>query len=159
MRSNLSILSAFLIGMLLLQSCAQIDLFEKNVSLPAGKWASAVKPKITFEITDTSSSYHVFFVIRHTDAFGYNNIWVRISSSMGTDTSNIARNFDLPLASQNKWLASGMDDIYEHRILLYSQPVRFQKKGTYTFTIEQIMREDPLEHVMNIGLRLEKIRS
>ena len=32
----------------------------------------------------------------------------------------------------------------------------FRKKGTYTFTISQIMREDPLEHVLNVGLRIEK---
>ena len=30
------------------------------------------------------------------------------------------------------------------------------KAGNYTFTIEQIMREDPLENVLNVGLRIEK---
>ena len=52
-----------------------------------------------------------------------------------------------------------MDDIYVHRIPLAPQPgdtFYFNQKGEYTFTIEHIMREDPLENVMNIGLRLEK---
>jgi hypothetical protein len=47
-----------------------------------------------------------------------------------------------------------MDDIYEHRIPL-GEPQSL-KAGTYTFSLEQIMREDPLEHVLNVGLRLEK---
>jgi hypothetical protein len=47
-----------------------------------------------------------------------------------------------------------MDDIYEHRIPL--APEQNLKAGTYTFTIEQIMREDPLKNVLNAGLRLEK---
>ncbi len=47
-----------------------------------------------------------------------------------------------------------MDDIYEHRIQLGSE--QGLKAGNYTFTIEQIMREDPLEQVLNVGLRVEK---
>jgi hypothetical protein len=49
-----------------------------------------------------------------------------------------------------------MDDIIEHRVLLYSQPVRFRRSGSYNVRIEHLMREDPLKHAMNIGLRIEK---
>ncbi len=154
----LQILTAILLTCLM-ASCSRTNLFEKNVSLPGGKWPMEVKPAITFEITDTTADYKVFFVIRHTEAYGYNNIFVRIGSSAAGDTAKVTKVFDLPLASQNKWLASGMDDIFEHRILLYSQPVRFRKTGTYTFTLEQLMRENPLEHVMNVGLRVEKMGS
>jgi gliding motility-associated lipoprotein GldH len=63
--------------------------------------------------------------------------------------------FELQLANNEKWLGSGMDDIYEHRIKLTPNPVSL-KVGAYHFKIEQIMREDPLENVMNVGLRVEK---
>ena len=47
-----------------------------------------------------------------------------------------------------------MDDIYEHRIPLGdAEPL---KAGNYTFTVEQIMREDPLKNVLDVGLRIEK---
>ena len=36
------------------------------------------------------------------------------------------------------------------------QDFYFKMKGDYTFTIAQAMREDPLEYVMNVGLRIEK---
>jgi hypothetical protein len=49
-----------------------------------------------------------------------------------------------------------MDDIYEHRVKLGDPQLLVA--GTYTFTLEQIMREDPLEHVMNAGLRIEKLQ-
>jgi hypothetical protein len=51
-----------------------------------------------------------------------------------------------------------MDDIYDHLIPLapQNQPLYFKTPGNYTFTIEQIMREDPLENVLNTGLRIEK---
>jgi len=34
--------------------------------------------------------------------------------------------------------------------------VSLRRKGRYTLSIKQIMREDPLEQVMNVGLRIEK---
>lgn len=62
--------------------------------------------------------------------------------------------FELQLATNEKWLASGMDDIYEHRIKL-TDP-QYLKAGVYHFRVEQIMREDPLANVMDVGLRVEK---
>jgi gliding motility-associated lipoprotein GldH len=63
------------------------------------------------------------------------------------------------LATNDRWTGSAMDDIYEHRILLYNQPVKFRKSGTYTVQLEQVMRENPLKHVLNLGIRIEKMRS
>jgi gliding motility-associated lipoprotein GldH len=66
---------------------------------------------------------------------------------------------DLRLATDDKgWLGTGMDDIFEHRILITGEPVLLKKPGTYRFRLENIMREDPLEHVMNVGIRVEKVK-
>ena len=66
---------------------------------------------------------------------------------------------NLQLANNEKgWLASGMDDIFEHRIRITQVPFRFQKAGEYQFRLQQIMREDPLQHVLNVGLRIEKVK-
>ena len=52
-----------------------------------------------------------------------------------------------------------MDDIYEHRILINrGQPLQFKKSGEYTFRLEHIMREEPLQYVMNVGIRVEKVK-
>ncbi len=62
---------------------------------------------------------------------------------------------DVLLGSNEKgWLGVGMDDIYEHRSTLAVR--QSLKAGAYSFAIEQIMREDPLKEVLNVGLRLEK---
>jgi len=81
-----------------------------------------------------------------------------ITKQPGADSTNTAK-YDLTLATNEKgWLTSGMDDIYEHHLPLTptGQDFYFKKAGNYTFTIEQIMREDPLENVLNAGLRIEK---
>jgi gliding motility-associated lipoprotein GldH len=140
-------------------SCTSIDLFEKSVAIPGHSWKSNFKPAFQFTITDTVSPYQVFFVIRHSEEYNFNNIYINLHVQQpGIDTTQTIR-FDLPLATTEKgWLGTGMDDIYEHRIPLTpsTQYFYFRKPGNYTFSLEQIMREDPLAHVFNVGLRIEK---
>jgi gliding motility-associated lipoprotein GldH len=124
--------------------------------LPDHKWSSTYRPTISFDVQDTSSAYNIFFVVRHTDAFNYNNIWVRVHSQAPGDSARSSQQFDLPLATDNQWTGTGMDDIYEHRILLFRRPVKFSKPGQYHLTLEHVMRENPLEDIMNVGIRLEK---
>lgn len=140
-------------------SCQTIDLYEKTVTIPAHKWKSSFKPSFTFTIKDTTAAYQLYVTLRHKDKYNYNNIYINLTTKQpGQDSTQSAR-YDLKLGTdEDGWLGSGMDDIYEHRIPLtpVGTPFRFQKAGDYTFTLEQIMREDPLENVMNVGLRIEK---
>lgn len=142
-------------SLLLASSCTTIDLYEKTVVIPGHKWSSGFKPSFDFTIKDTTASYQLFLVFRHNEKYSFNNIYVNLSAQLpGQDTSVRIRR-DLQLATNEKgWNGTGMDDIYEHRIKL-GEPQTL-KAGTYTFTLEQIMREDPLENVMNAGLRIEK---
>ena len=143
---------------LLFSSCQTIDVFEKNVTLPKHEWSNAFKPEISFEITDTISYYNIYVVLRHTDAYRYKNIWLNVNTQIPGDTTMNQR-LDLLLATDDKgWLGSGMDDIYEHRIRITQQPQRLARKGLYKFRLEQIMREDPLENIMNVGIRVEKVK-
>jgi gliding motility-associated lipoprotein GldH len=144
---------------LFVSSCTTVDVFEKNVAIPRHSWSSQFKPVIDFEIGDTTSRYSVYIVIRHTDAYRYKNIWLNIETQ-SPDGTKRNQPLDLQLATDNKgWLGSGMDDIFEHRILITppQQPEQLHK-GTYHFRIGNIMREDPLEHVLNVGIRVEKAK-
>jgi gliding motility-associated lipoprotein GldH len=146
---------------LLFVSCTTIDLYEKSVSIPGHSWKSNYKPSFTFTIKDTSSAYQLFLILRHNDKYNFNNIWLNITvKSPGSDSVKTFR-ADKQLATNEKgWLASGMDDIYEHRLPLLQElvmnEVSIKKMGDYTFTVEQIMRENPLNHVLDVGLRIEK---
>ncbi len=140
---------------LVTSSCTSIDLYEKSVAIPGHAWKSSYKPSFTFTIKDTSSPYQLFLVLRHNDKYNYNNIYINLGIQLpGSDSVRTIRK-DLTLATNEQgWLGTGMDDIYEHRIK-FGEPELF-RAGVYTFTIQQIMREDPLGNVLNVGLRLEK---
>ncbi len=139
-------------------SCTTIDLYEKVAPIPAHNWKSSFKPQFTFTITDTATPYQLFIILRHNNKYHYNNIWVTLHTKSPDGTAAKAQ-YELPLATNEKgWLGTGMDDLYEHRIALtpLNQNFYFKKPGTYTFALEHIMREDPLQNVLNVGLRIEK---
>ncbi len=142
----------------LLGSCNETGLFEKVVVVPKHQWEASYQPSFSFEIKDTASRYQLYLIVRHADAYEYNNLWVRLHSLLPGDSNWRSERFEIPLASQDQWLGSGMDDIFDHRVLLYQDPVKFSKPGPYQIRIEQHMRVNPLEHVFNVGLRIEKIK-
>jgi gliding motility-associated lipoprotein GldH len=142
---------------LMLFSCTTIDLYEKVVPIPKHQWQSSYKPEFTFSINDTSVPYQLYVILRHNNKYKYNNIWVNIYAKAPADTvQKFAR--ELPLASKDGWLGTGMDDIFDHRITVFAKDENFyfRKTGEYTFVLEQIMRDDPLADVMNVGIRIEK---
>ncbi|MEO6315445.1 MAG: gliding motility lipoprotein GldH [Chitinophagaceae bacterium] len=146
-----------IVGSSLLQACNPIGVFEKNTAFKKQEWAGSNKPAFHFTISDTSSTYNIYLVLRHTDAYSFNNIWMKVSRK-GPDTA-YTQQVDLRLATNGQgWLGTGMDDIWEHRIPITQGGARFRKTGDYEFTIEQVMRQDPLLHVLNAGIRIEKIQ-
>lgn len=144
---------AFVAG---LASCQTIDIYEKTTSFSHHSWKSGEKPSFTFEITDTVSLYNISLVLRHEDAYNYNNIWINLAVKGPSSADTIRREFILGNNRQG-WLGSGMDDIFEHRIPFNDKPAPFHK-GKYTFTLQQDMREDPLDHILNVGIRVEKVK-
>jgi gliding motility-associated lipoprotein GldH len=131
--------------------------FEKNIAIPRQEWYSSYKPEISFTIKDTAALYNIYLVLRHSDAYNYNNIWLTLYRK-GPDTS-YSHQLEVPLANtreNNSWLGTGMDDIWETRTQINQTPIRFRKSGNYEFVLEQIMREDPLKNVLNVGIRIEK---
>lgn len=148
----------FIACCLLFSSCKQIDIFEKNVSIPNYEWKHSFAANGSFIIKDTSSGYNIYLVLRHTDAYRYNNIWLNIGMQLPGDTMNIQK-VEIPLGTDaNGWEGTGMNDIWELRTLLNVDPrhKRFTKTGTYNFSINHIMRDDPLPNIMSVGLRIEK---
>ena len=138
-------------------SCTTIGVFEKNIAIPGHSWNSQFKPEISFEVQDSTALYTIYVVIRHTDAYRFNNLWMNITT-IAPDGNTTHQPLDLTLATDSKgWLGSGMDDIFEHRIpITPPDDPKPLAAGTYHFILENIMREDPLEHIMNVGIRLEK---
>lgn len=153
------LLSLLLLGWIL-NSCTQLSLYERSVAIPKHRWHSHFVPSFDCSIKDTTARYDIALILRHRDLYRYNNIWLNITVT-GPDQKKYSFDTEKQLGTnENGWLGSGMDDIYEHRISLQkdllTHGISLRNPGHYNFQIKQIMREDPLEYVMNVGIRIEK---
>ncbi|MEJ0081147.1 MAG: gliding motility lipoprotein GldH [Puia sp.] len=111
--------------------------FEKNLTFDNHAWPSSVKPDIAFEITDTVSTYNIYIVLRHTDGYHFNNIYIRATVKEPGDPKGRTGDYDLQLATNDKgWIGTAMDDIYDARLLIQPK-TRFRKSGVYHITMEQ----------------------
>lgn len=142
--------------LVIIQSCTQTDLFEKNLVIPKYEWKQGVVAKGDFVISDTNTAYNIYLVLRHTDAYQYNNIWLNIGLQPPGDSMRIQKVNLLLGDDANGWEGTGMNDIWEVRKLLNGAPRRFKQAGKYSFRIAQIMRDNPLLNVMSVGLRIQK---
>ena len=141
----------------LLSGCGSLDVYEKIFFFPDHQWKSDNPCSFTFNIADTTSLYHVFVVVRHEDAYHFNNIWLNVTTKAPGDTTR-SQQVDVMLADNKKgWLGTGMDDVFDHRVRITRSPVKL-KKGDYTFILQQNMREEPLQYILNAGIRVEKVK-
>lgn len=139
----------------MLSGCDTLNVYEKTIAFPGHEWKSSDKPSFTFTIEDTTSAYDIYLIFRHEDSYHFNNIWLNVSTVAPGDTMK-TQLINVPLADNKKgWLGSGMDDVIDHRARITLSPVKL-KKGNYTFTLQQNMREEPLQFALNAGIRVEK---
>lgn len=147
--------------LILLVHCRPIDLYERTVNIPKHAWSSDFTPSFEFEIKDTITLYEVSLVLRHTDGYPFNNIWLNVQ--VETPDSLYTFRAEKKLGDNDKgWLGTGLNDVIEHRISLNpdlaNAGISFRRSGTYTFRLTQIMREDPLPQVLQTGIRVERKR-
>lgn len=139
-----------------ISACRELSVYEKSTAIPKHQWKSEFSSKGQFNITDTASLYNIYIVLRHTDKYKYNNIWLNLNIYMPSDSIHIER-LNLELGNdQSGWDGIGMDDIWEVRKKINRTPYKFKTAGNCSFELKQIMRDDPLLYIMSAGLRIEK---
>jgi gliding motility-associated lipoprotein GldH len=138
-------------------ACGTLDVYEKSVFFPSHEWKAADTASFSFRVEDTAARYMISVIIRHEDAYHFNNIWLNIGTRAPGDSAKVQL-VNITLADNKKgWLGTGMDDVFDHRVRITRYPVAL-RKGNYTFTLQQQMREEPLQYILNAGIRVEKVK-
>ena len=140
--------------------CMESPYFQKDVAIPNYQWRYDYQPVFKVDIKDTTALYNLYFIVRHTEAYPFSNIWMWIYTKEPGDTTFKRSRIEIPLAEKSgKWLGRGMGEIWEQRmpITRNDAPMIFKKPGTYEIKFEQNMRINPLPEVLQVGLRVEKL--
>jgi len=136
-------------------SCRQVEVTERVADIPRHEWSQKTPAVVEIDIKDTAT-YELYLLVRHTQQYRFNNLVAKISIK---DTANHPlSSFKVNASLVNpsgKWAGNNIDDLYDHRIRLHTTVAL--KKNRYRFTISQLMKDDPLDFVLNAGIGIKKI--
>ncbi|RNI30797.1 gliding motility lipoprotein GldH [Rufibacter immobilis] len=141
----------------LLTSCDGNRVFEENQDIPNNQWPVKLAPVFTFEITDTTQAYNVYFNVRNALHYPFYNLYLRhyLTGPDGQQLSSALHEMFLMDPKTGEPKGSGAGDIFDHQFRALKN-VRFQQVGTYRLKLNQYMRQDPLPGIMAVGVRVEK---
>lgn len=106
----------------------------------------------SFEIKDTSHAYDLTLEIRNNNLYPYRNLWIVCSEDRPIGPI-IRDTIECTLANEyGKWKGSGIS-LFQTSVPLRKN-FRFTHKGLYTLGFRQIMRDDKLKGIQEIGLRI-----
>lgn len=132
-------------------------LIDQSTEIINHNWFYSNKIKTEVKITDTSVPYNLYFNLRHSADYRYSNIFVLVHETSPDHQTKTIR-YEFKLANPDgEWLGNGSGNLYNYRLALKTN-YRFPVKGTYSFTIEQNMRDNPLKEVSDAGLRVERAK-
>ncbi|MEI8279495.1 MAG: gliding motility lipoprotein GldH [Bacteroidota bacterium] len=139
--------------------CMSSPTYQKEYAIPQHAWQYNDTPSFKFEVTDTTVLYNIYFLVRHTEAYPFSNIWLWVYTKKPGDSTYSKARIEIPLAEPSgKWEGRGMGEIWEQRmpITVTGDPEILRKPGKYEIRFEQNMRMNPLPEILQIGLRVEK---
>ena len=137
-------------------SCDSNAVFKDHEDIDDGMWFVKNEPSFTFEITDISQPYNVYYLVRNSIGYPYYNLFVkRFLLNDKNKVVNEALN-ELILMDERtgKPMGDGLGDLFDHNIVALKN-YRFPKAGKYTFKVRQYMRQDPLPGIMSMGVSVE----
>jgi len=141
--------------MLYIVSCDPDMVYDQYKSTENGMWRWEDTLQFRAGITDTTSMNNIYLQVRHSVEYPMSNLYmyVHIQGPSGqalTDTVNM-----ILAAPDGEWNGKGNGHIRE-LMLLYRKQTQFRIPGTYTFTLEQAMRQPELP-VTDVGVRIERV--
>jgi gliding motility-associated lipoprotein GldH len=138
-----------------LSSCNSKIIFSEYHTFKNEEWSSTEKAEFEVEIKDNQCLNNVSLMVRHADAYPYNNIFLLVTSKY-PDGKITKDTMEVVLANdKGEWLGSGAGDLFDLKIPI-KKNVRFPLLGKYNFTFEQVMRETTLPLILDFGFEIEK---
>ncbi len=138
-------------------SCDKNKVFEKYVKINDYVWNDKNIVRFDTEVEDTITRHNIYVLVRNASVYQYANLWMFVATTAPDGTKAIDTVQCVLADKKGKWLGSGMGDIWDNKIL-WKRNIRFADQGLYTFQFEQGMRVENLPGIMDIGLRIEKIK-
>lgn len=140
-----------------LTACDDSRVYEKNSDLENKEWIADSTKAFEFEIKDSTISYNIYYNIRNTVSYPFQNIYVQYALKDSTDKELDSQliNNNLFDAKTGKPFGDGLGDVFDHQFPILEN-YNFKNNGKYTVTLQQFMRRDTLPEIISAGIRVER---
>ena len=145
----------FLVGMLtVFGACHPNLVFEQYQPVSSRSWDKDSVLIFNVPVTDTISNHNLYLSVRNDVKYSYSNLWLFISIEQSNGES-LDDKFEITLADPSgKWLGKGFGGLKTREVIFRSN-VFFPVSGDYKISIVQGMRDDVLEGISDVGIRIE----
>lgn len=154
-RTDIRNILIFIFLALLTLACKRGNRYSANEAFPPEGWSKYKQPEFNIEINDTLSSYDILFSVRNSHKYPYRNLFLFVTTT-SPEGILLKDTVEYQLASEKGiWYGKGIGDLY-NLTLPYKINVIFPVPGEYRFKIEQGMRTDMLEGMVDLGLIIKE---
>jgi len=144
----------FLLSFLGIASCTHNEIFFQYHSFADAEWDRDEPAVFHVNIENNSQPYDVTIELRNNNAYPFSNIWLFVDYKTPNGNSR-SDTIGAGLADvYGKWYGRGLS-LYNLSIP-YKTSVLFPDTGTYIYSIRQGMKENLLNGISDIGLKVSK---
>lgn len=149
------LLLSFLVGWAL-SSCQDTKtIVDDNFEIAGHNWSYTEKVQIPLIIQNPDLLYNLYVNLRLLSSYKYSNIFLLIHIT-GPDGKKTTERKEFRLAlPDGEWLGSGSGNLYSYQ-MPFKEGFKFPLKGKYVIELEQNMRDNPLNHISDAGVKIEK---
>lgn len=140
---------------LLLTACQRDIASSAHQDLPEQGWAMTDTVYLALGVQDTTQTYDLALMLRHTGQYTYQNLWFFIHSC---DSLSPVSCDTVPACladDRGRWLGTRAGRYYSGYVFVKHGLV-FPQAGTYTFALVHGMRDSVIYGIADVGLELRK---
>ena len=137
-------------------SCDKNQIYDKFQPLPKSGWNKDSVIVFDIPVTDTLKNQNLYINVRNDVKYKYSNLWLFIEI-IQPGSSELTDTFEITLADPaGKWIGEGIGGL-KTRQAIFKRNIYFPVSGNYSINIQHGMRENILEGITDIGVRIEKL--
>lgn len=145
----------FLLTATLLCSCGPKRFYEEITPVDQNGWHLDSLLTFRVDITDSLQYYDFYLLVRNNTDYAMQNFYVFFTTEFPNGYKAQDTLGFVLCDKYGNWTGKGHGYLKENQFL-FKPKVRFARCGTYTFTVQQAMREEQLQGITDFGLALYK---
>ncbi len=150
----------YLVGLLLsFAACDSNRVYEENIYFKDRTWKITEPAQLDFVISDTTQRYNLYLDVRNSLDYPYSRLFVNYNlyAPSGQEISKkMISEYLFDQKTGKPKGSSGLGDVYDHQFV-FLHNYSFPKPGKFKINFEQFMRQDTLQGILAVGLRVEVI--